>query len=73
MGTAEMQNRNFLFKCARWSYKSPGQAQRFLAAYGSIAQHFRPRRHRLSAPAYRQEMRNRFQIWQEITTLALAA
>jgi putative transposase len=54
-------------------FKSPGQAQRFLSAYGPIAQHFRPRRHRLAAPAYRQEMRNRFQIWQEITTLTLAA
>ena len=35
-------------------FKSPGQAQRFLAAYGPIAQHFRPRRHRVSAPVYRQ-------------------
>jgi putative transposase len=54
-------------------FKSPGQAQRFLSTYGPIAQHFRPRRHRFSAPAYRQELRNRFQSWQEITTLALAA
>jgi putative transposase len=54
-------------------FKSPGHAQRFLAAYGPIAQPFCPRRHRLSAPAYRQEMKNRFQIWQEITPLALAA
>jgi putative transposase len=53
--------------------KSPGHAQRFLAASGPIAQHFRLRRHRFSAPAYRQEMGERFQIWQEITTLALAA
>jgi len=28
-------------------FKSPGHAQRFLAAYGLIAGHFRPRRHRL--------------------------
>jgi putative transposase len=54
-------------------FKSPGQAQRFLSAYGPIAQHFRPRRHRLAAPAYRQAMQKRFQIWREITTLALAA
>ncbi len=54
-------------------FKSPGQAQRFLSAYGPIAQHFRPRRHRFAAPAYRQEMKNRFHLWQEITTLALAA
>ena len=54
-------------------FKSPGHAQRFLSAYGPIAQHFRPRRHRLSAPAYRQEMAQRFQLWQKITTPALAA
>src|SRR5215813_11641179 len=33
-------------------FKSPGHAQRFLSAYGPIAQHFRPRRHRFSAPTY---------------------
>src|SRR5713226_70696 len=54
-------------------FKSPGHAQRFLAAYGPISQHFRPRRHRFSASAYRQELRTRFQVWQEITTPALAA
>jgi putative transposase len=54
-------------------FKSPGHAQRFLAAYGPIAQHFRPRRHRLSAPEYRQEMRQRFDTWQEITNLPTAA
>src|SRR5262245_8615828 len=46
-------------------FKSPRHAQRFLSAYGPIAQHFRPRRHLLSAPAYRQEMGNRFATWQE--------
>src|SRR5918992_683365 len=54
-------------------FKSPGHAQRFLSAYGPISQHFRPRRHRFSALAYRQELRNRFQIWQTITGTALAA
>jgi putative transposase len=54
-------------------FKSPGHAQRFLAAYGPISSHFRPRRHRLSAPAYRQEMRQRFQTWREITGSAIAA
>jgi putative transposase len=54
-------------------FKSPGQARRFLAAYGPIASYFRPRRHRLSAPAYRQEMRQRFRTWREITNLAVAA
>jgi putative transposase len=54
-------------------FRSPGHAQRFLSAYGPIAQHFRPHRHRFSAPAYRQEMQKRFQSWREITSAALAA
>jgi putative transposase len=54
-------------------FKSPGHAQQFLSAYGPIAQHFRPRHHRFSAPVYRQDMENRFHIWQEITTPDLAA
>jgi putative transposase len=54
-------------------FKSPGHAQRFLSAYGPIAQHFRPRRHLLSAPAYRQEMAQRFQMWGEITSTGIAA
>ncbi|HZC01018.1 MAG TPA: IS6 family transposase [Gammaproteobacteria bacterium] len=54
-------------------FKSPGQAQRFLSAYGPMAQHFRPRRHRLSAPEYRHEMRKRYQVWGEITGVELAA
>jgi putative transposase len=54
-------------------FKSPGHAQRFLAASGPIAQRFRPRRHRFAAPAYRQEMQKRFQSWGEITSPALAA
>jgi putative transposase len=54
-------------------FKSPGHVQRFLAAYGPIAQHFRPRRHLLSAPAYRHEMRHRFERWAEITGTERAA
>jgi putative transposase len=54
-------------------FKSPGQAQRFLSAYGPIAQHFRPRHHLLSAPDYRHEMGQRFQMWGEITGTVLAA
>ena len=52
--------------------KSPGHAQRFLSAYGPIAQHFRPRRHRRPAPAYRQVMAQRFQMWHEVTGTAAA-
>jgi putative transposase len=54
-------------------FKSPGHAQRFLAAYGLIAQHFRPRRHRLSAPEYRHEMSQRFESWRDIASLPTAA
>jgi putative transposase len=54
-------------------FKSPGHAQRFLSAYGPISQHFRPRRHLLSASAYRQEMENRFESWAEITGTKRAA
>jgi putative transposase len=54
-------------------FKSPGQAQRFLSSYGPIAQHFRPRRHRFLASAYRQEMRHRFHTWQDITSHSIAA
>jgi putative transposase len=54
-------------------FKSPGHAQRFLSASGPIAHHFRPRRHRLSAPEYRQEMSQRFDSWRQITSLPTAA
>jgi putative transposase len=48
-------------------FKSPGHAQRFLAAYGPIAGHFRPRRHRLSAESYRQTRTERFATWRAVT------
>ena len=54
-------------------FKSAGHAQRFLAAYGPIAQHFRPRRQLFSAPAYRQEMQKRLQVWGEVTGTEMAA
>ena len=54
-------------------FKSAGHAQRFLSAYGPIAQHFRPRRHLLSAPEYRKQMRQRFESWAEVTGTEQAA
>ena len=54
-------------------FKSSGHAQRFLSVYGPIAQHFRPRRHLLSASEYRQEMGNRFASWGQITDTERAA
>src|SRR6201997_4794310 len=54
-------------------FKSGGHAQRFLSASGPITQHFRPRRHLLSASGYREEMRNRFESGAEITGSKRAA
>jgi putative transposase len=47
---------------------SPGQAQRFLFAFGHIRQHFR--RHLMSAPHWQIEMTNRFAVWDEIAFAA---
>src|SRR5215475_12183478 len=60
-------------ECRMQGFKSAGHAQRFLSAYGPIAQHFRPRRHLLSASAYREEMKNRFESWAAITGTEWAA
>jgi putative transposase len=54
-------------------FKSAGQAQRFLPAYGPIASHFRPRRHLFPPREYRLQMTQRFQTWWEITGLTTAA
>jgi putative transposase len=51
-------------------FTSPGHAQRFLSAFSGISSHFRPRRHRLSAPAYRAEQATRLQTWREVTGTA---
>ncbi len=48
-------------------FKSPGHAQRFLAAYGPIAAHFRPRRQRLTAAEYRRTRTERFATWRAVT------
>ena len=50
-------------------FKSPGQAQRFLCAFGPIRDHFHPKQHQLTARRYRQQLRQRFQDWREITGL----
>lgn len=53
--------------------KDPGHARRSLAASGPIASHCRPRRHRLTATAYRQHRDHAFATWREVTgTPALA-
>src|ERR1700694_850287 len=47
-------------------FKSPGNAQRFLATFGVIASFFRPGRHLLAAQDYREVMRRRFTQWSEV-------
>ena len=53
-------------------FASPGQAQRFLFAFGHIGGHFRPRRHLMSAPQRQTEMTARFAVWDEIIAAAAA-
>jgi len=48
------------------SFKSAGHAQRFLASFGVIASFFRPGRHLMAAPNYREVMRRRFTQWSEV-------
>jgi putative transposase len=45
-------------------FKSAGQAQRFLSAFGIIASHFRPGRHLSTAGVYREMMKRRFATWE---------
>ncbi|HEV7452674.1 MAG TPA: hypothetical protein VGO16_15050 [Pseudonocardiaceae bacterium] len=54
-------------------FTSPGHAQRFLSAFSGISPHFRSRRHRLGADAYRREMTSRFATWNEVVGLPTAA
>jgi putative transposase len=51
-------------------FKSPEHAQQFLAPFGPISDHFRPRRHLLSAPEYHQLLQTRFVAWREVTGVA---
>ncbi|MCX4784426.1 DDE-type integrase/transposase/recombinase [Streptomyces sp. NBC_01264] len=51
-------------------FRSPGGAQRFLAAFTGISPHFRPGRHLMTARRHRLEMTVRFAIWDQITGVA---
>ena len=44
-------------------FKSPRQAQRFLAAHDQINAIFKPRRYRLTANAYRHARADAFSLW----------
>ena len=54
-------------------FKSPGQAQRNLSAFGPIRDHFHPKQHQLSATRYHQELRQQFEDWREVVELKSAA
>ena len=48
-------------------FKSPGQAQRFLAAHEQINTIFKPRRYRLTARSYRHARADAFSLWADYT------
>jgi len=48
-------------------FKSAEHAQRFLGPFSAICNHFRPRRHRLTASTYRQIRTERHIVWQDVT------
>jgi putative transposase len=54
-------------------FKSPDHAQRVLEPFSAVCNHFRSRRHLLSAQQYRQLRTERFQQWREVVRLAPAA
>ena len=54
-------------------FKSSGQAQRFLSAFGQISSHFRPGRHLYTARGYREVMKLRFATWAEVSCVQVAA
>lgn len=48
-------------------FKSAEHAQNFLGPFSAVCNHFRPRRHRLTASAYRQIRTERHAVWQEVS------
>ena len=51
-------------------FKSAEHAQAFLEPFSAVCNQFRPRRHRLAAHHYREIMRDRFRMWQEVVGTA---
>jgi putative transposase len=48
-------------------FKSAEHAQRFLGPFSAVSNHFRPRRHRLTASAYRQIRTDAHTAWRDVT------
>lgn len=53
-------------------FKSSEHAQQFLAPFGPISDHSRPRRHRLPSPRYHQLLQTRFATRRETTGIAVS-
>jgi putative transposase len=53
-------------------FKSARQAQRFLSIHDPISNLFHLRRHQLTATSYRNARRAAFEVWADITSVALA-
>jgi putative transposase len=47
-------------------FKSSGHAQRFLSVFGIISSHFRVGRHLYGACGYKEVMKSRFALWNEV-------
>ena len=54
-------------------FKSPEQAHRFLSSHAMIYDHFRPRRHLMTALQYRRARDKAFRGWREETCVQIAA
>jgi putative transposase len=54
-------------------FKSSRQAQDFLSAHSFMYGHFRPRRHLLLAPDYREIRSRAFKVWRQETCPQIAA
>jgi putative transposase len=54
-------------------FKSAGHAQRFLSVFGIITSYFRPSRHLYTAGGYREVMKSRVVIWEEVIGAQAAA
>jgi putative transposase len=52
-------------------FKSAEHAQRFLGPFSAISNHFRPRRHRLTASAYGQIRSHAHTDWQDVTQVGV--
>jgi putative transposase len=53
-----------------YRFRTPQSAQRFLSVHDLVQDHFRPKRHLLTATIYRDERRRRFEQWYDVTALA---